>query len=413
VSDDDQVLAILPAFCRELRNRGGIRISTSQLIVFQSAVAVLPRLDLEDLYWCGRTTLGVEPNERALYDGVFAEFFVGASVPPPPPNSDTDDELSGHDGPASSEQSLARPAPVMGDTDRDDSPDDAELAGADASTVELLRITPFAACSADEQATLRSLIRRLRVRPPLRRVRRFEPSRHGMRLDLRRTARSTLRHQGDVFPLWRNHQVRPRRIVMLLDVSRSMAPYSRLLLHFAHAMSVSGLEVEVVCFGTRVTRVTRLIRKHKSAQALETAAEAVLDWDGGTRIGEAVREAQTIGTIRGALRDSVVLMLSDGLEQDDPAPLAFALARMRRTCHSLVWANPLAGDPNYQPLTAGMLAAMPYIDILCPGDTLDALERLVASLSELQMHERQPRRSIVRAGLAPADAPDAQRGHRR
>lgn len=412
MDDGAHVHAILPAFCRELRARAGIRVSTSQLITYQAAVSAIPHLDLEDLYWCGRTTIGVEPSDRPSYDRIFADFFIGSTPSPDGDEDNAEERLSGRDVDGSTEMSEASAAPMMGDTDRDEVDDDADPTGGEASAIEMLRITPFAACTPDEQAVLRALIRRLRVQPPLRHVRRFAASHHGVRLDLRRTARSSLRHQGDVFPHWRRRQTRPRRIVMLLDVSRSMAPYSRLLLHFAHAMSVSGLDVEVVCFGTRVTRVTRLIRKHKSARALEAAAEAVLDWDGGTRIGEAVREAQTIGTIRGALRDSVVLMLSDGLEQDDPAPLAAALARLRRTCHSLVWANPLAGDPNYEPLTAGMVASMPYIDILCPGDTLDALERLAASLSELHVRERRPRGSIIRSSPAPRDSstPDSTVG---
>jgi uncharacterized protein len=205
---------------------------------------------------------------------------------------------------------------------------------------------------------------------------------------MRRTFRSSLSTNGLILrPRWRQRRMHPRRIVMFLDVSRSMAPYSRLLFHFAHAVSVSGFRVELVVFGTRVTRVTRLIRRQRSARALETAAAAVVDWDGGTRIGEAIRVAQTIGTIKGALRGSVVLMMSDGLEQDDPQQLAVALRRLRATCHSLVWANPLAGDPDYRPLTAGMVAALPYIDALCAGDTLVALERVAATLGELESAE--------------------------
>jgi uncharacterized protein with von Willebrand factor type A (vWA) domain len=121
-----------------------------------------------------------------------------------------------------------------------------------------------------------------------------------------------------------------------------------------------------------------------------------VDWNGGTRIGEALRVAQTIGTVKGALRGSVVLMMSDGLEQDDPEQLVTALRRLRATCHSLVWANPLAGDPRYRPLTAGMVAALPYIDILCAGDTLAALERVAASLGELESPEIDRRAARVR-----------------
>lgn len=380
----------LAHFCRLLRDDGGISTSTAQLIAFQSALSLLDKPDLEDLYWVGTSCLGIRRHERPIYDRLFGDFWLGgaadahaeqlpAAEPP-------------QDGVAASGQEAAPGSmDATGHDDRDgDQPH--EPAGSEASATEVLRLTPFDACSEEEQALLRAMIRRLRIRPPRRMSRRWASTARRRQLDLRRTFRASLATHGALMePRWRYRRTQPRRIVMFLDVSRSMAAYSRLLLHFAHAIAVSGNDVEVICFGTRVTRVTRLIRRQRSSRALEAAAAAVLDWDGGTRIGEAIRIAQTMGTVKGALRGSVVLMMSDGLEQDDPKSLARTLRRLRRTCHSLVWANPLAGDPQYEPLTAGMLAALPYIDVLCPGDTLTALERIAETLGELEDVDRPHR----------------------
>jgi uncharacterized protein with von Willebrand factor type A (vWA) domain len=375
--------AIVSEFCRALRDRAGLPSSPSQVVVLQSALSALGRPDLEDLYWAGRTCLAVDSAQRPAYDEVFGDYFLGERAPPTEETQDQQVARVDDDSGGPPEQRLSLATTVTSALDGPEGSDDAEVRGSRASTIEVLSVTPFAACSEEEQALLRMLIRRLRVNPPTRRSRRMSPTRRPRHVDLRRTARRSMSGHGDFEPpQWRDRRQRPRRIVMFLDVSRSMAPYSRLLLHFAHAVSVSGFHTEVVCFGTRVTRVTRLIRKCRSARALEAAAASVLDWDGGTRIGESLHIAQTLGTIRGAMRDGVVLVLSDGLEQDSPERLAAALARMRRSCHSLIWANPLAGDPRYEPLTAGMVAALPYIDVLCAGDTLAALEQVAATLGE-------------------------------
>jgi uncharacterized protein with von Willebrand factor type A (vWA) domain len=395
LSDEAALPRALTEFCRLLRDVGGVRVASSQLIALQAAVAALGAPDLEDLYWAGRVCLAVRRHERDVYDRLFGDFWLGTAFTPlaEPRDEESgggDQQTPGLTGP----QREAAPTPVTGMDDRDGDPSDA--AGAEASSIESLSLTPFASCTEEEQAILRSLIRRLRIVPPQRMSRRRRPAPVGRQLDLRRTMRASLSTQGVLLtPRWKDRRPRPRRIVMFLDVSRSMAPYSRLLLHFAHAVSVSGFEVEVICFGTRVTRVTRLIRRQRSSRALEAAAASVVDWNGGTRIGEAIRVAQTIGTVKGALRGSVVLMMSDGLEQDDPEQLATALRRLRSTCHSLVWANPLAGDPRYQPLTAGMVAALPYIDVLCAGDTLAALERVAATLGELETPDIE-RRALTR-----------------
>jgi uncharacterized protein with von Willebrand factor type A (vWA) domain len=191
-----------------------------------------------------------------------------------------------------------------------------------------------------------------------------------------------MRTQADlILPAWRRRRRRPRRIVILLDVSRSMGVSSRLLLHFAYAVAAAGRSVEVVCFGTQLTRVTGLLRSRRSARALETAAMSVLDWHGGTRIADAVGGLRSMPTVRGRLRGALLVICSDGLEQGDPADLGHQMYLMRRTCHQIIWVNPLAGDERYQPISGGMQAALPFIDLLIAGDTLAALEDAACTLA--------------------------------
>jgi uncharacterized protein with von Willebrand factor type A (vWA) domain len=374
---------VFVAFARALRAHGGIRPSPAQVITYQTAVSRLGRPAVDELYWIGRACLGVAPAQRATYDRTFTEFFLGEdtgmelALPTEPTTADAGSS-AGSSGPA------APPTPVAGPGGGDGDEQEGTPVGAEASVMEVLNATPFAACTEEELAILRALVRRLRVMPPSVLSRRARPASRSGTIDLRRTVRRAMKTYGDPVDLaWRRRRTRPRRIVMLIDVSRSMGPYARQLLHFAYAVSASGLPVEVVCFGTRTTRVTRILRRHRSAAALERAAAAVLDWDGGTRIGESLRRAQSISTVRAALRGSVVVVFSDGLEQDDPELLRLSMARLHRTSHAVLWVNPLAGDPRYAPLTAGMVAAMPYVDQLLAGDTLEALTRVARALSAL------------------------------
>jgi len=390
--DTSDLLAVVPGFCAEFRRLSGRQASPAHAITFQRAIEAIPRLDLEDLYWAGQATIGVGPHERVAYDTAFASYFLGIEAPSAetgePEASPTEQGSTGDDA-----DPVQVPTPRSSDTEGSGE-EDAEDVGGEASTAETLRLTPFATCTEREQATIQAMVRRLAADPPRKLTRRTMPSptRGGSMLDLRRTVRRAFRYGGPIQARWRVQQRRPRRLVVLIDVSRSMGPYSRLFLHFAHALLGTNPRMEVVCFGTRVTRVTRLLRRHRSELGLERAAATVLDWDGGTRIGEAVRIVQSMGVVRGALRDSVVLIMSDGLEQDDPDTLGDVLQRLRRTCHSVVWANPLAGDPRYRPLTAGMIAALPSIDALVACDTVASLEAVLGTVSRFQASASNPGR---------------------
>jgi uncharacterized protein with von Willebrand factor type A (vWA) domain len=252
-----------------------------------------------------------------------------------------------------------------------------------ASPVETLRRKDFAACTPAELALLSRLMARLRLRPPERRTRRRAPARAGDP-DLRRTLRRSMRTGGE--PLdraWRRRRTRRRRLLLVLDVSGSMAAYSRALAMFAHAALRSGPEWEAFAFGTRLTRMTRALADADPDRAFAAVAAEVTDWDGGTRIGEALRALIDEHGRGGAVRGAVCVILSDGLDVGDPALLGAQMERLSRLAHRVVWLNPLKGGAGYEPLARGMAAALPHIDVFRPGHNLQSLEEMADVISRL------------------------------
>ena len=221
------------------------------------------------------------------------------------------------------------------------------------------------------------------MRGPWRESRRTRPTRkRGDIHDLRATVRASLRHGGELVERrYRAPRLRARRLVLVCDISGSMAPYARMLLQYLQACVAARRRVEAFAFGTRLTRVTRELAGRDPDRALARASEAVHDWSGGTRIGAAIGElnrehGRRIG--RGAL----VVVLSDGWDRGDPELLSAEMARLQRCSYRVVWLNPLAADPRYEPLTRGMRAAMPHVDNLLPGNSIASLEALAALLDD-------------------------------
>jgi uncharacterized protein with von Willebrand factor type A (vWA) domain len=248
---------------------------------------------------------------------------------------------------------------------------------------EVLRHKDFAAYTAGELAEARRLMADLRLHGALRRSRRRRPTRRrtgsATRPDLRRTVRHALRTGGE--PLrraWAAPSTRPRRIVLLCDVSGSMEPYARAFLRFVHAAVVGRSRVEAFALGTRLTRLTRELSSRDPDVALAQAADAVEDWSGGTRLGEGLRAFNDRWGVRGLARGATVVILSDGWDRGDPEVLATEMGRLRRVAHRLVWVNPLKASPGYAPLARGMAAALPYVDEFVEGHSLASLEELVA-----------------------------------
>lgn len=338
-------VAQLSHFGRALRDEG-LAVGTGRVLEFCRAAALLEPVGL---YWAGRATLVSRHEEIAAYDRVFDRFFRGQSDRRPP------------------ERPRVRVVTEQVDVGL-------------ASEVELLRTKSFSRCSPEELAQLAELMARVRIAVPTRRSRRRQPARAGAP-DLRRTLRRSFRTAGEpVDRLWRERRRRNRRLVLLLDVSGSMADYSRALVMFAHAALRTDRRWEAFCFGTRLTRVTRQLATGDPDDALRRAAAEVVDWEGGTRIGESLESFLDDYGHGGLARGAVVVLCSDGLEVGDPEHLRAQMARLSRLAHRIVWLNPLQESPEYEPLARGMAAALPYVDVFASGHNLASLEELGSQL---------------------------------
>ena len=256
------------------------------------------------------------------------------------------------------------------------------------SAQEVLRAKDFAEYSPSEIAQAKLLMEDLAWRPGWRRTRRFTPG-AGAGLDLRRSLRDSLKYGGELIDL--SHlqaKTKPRSLVLICDVSGSMERYTRMLLHFIHTVAGDVGQTEAFLFATRLTRITRHLRYRKADEAVTEVSRAVPDWSGGTRIGEALKTFNYAWARRVLRGGSVVLIVSDGWDRGEPGLLSKEMHRLQRSCHRLIWLNPLLGAANYEPLTRGIQAAMPYVDDFLPAHNLDSLEALAGCLSQLGPHRR-------------------------
>ena len=367
---------VLVGFAHELRS-AGITVGTGDVLTFCSAAATLEPADLLDVYWAGRATLVSRPDDIQGYDEVFRRYFLDQGVRAA--------GLLTLRATAATEAEAAAfvlPAPDAADADNEE---EQAVLGWMASDVDALKHRSFAVCTPAELAALRKIMARLRLTPPRRRTRRTRSAPAGRSPDLRKTIRDSMRMHGEPAQLFfRQRKTRLRPLILILDVSGSMADYSRHLLQFAHTARHAAAKVEVFCFGTRLTRITRTLGHRRPDRALEEAARAVVDWDGGTRIGQSldtfIRRFGRGGLCRGA----VIVICSDGLDRGDPEQLAAVMERLSRLCYRIVWLNPHKGDnPNFRPSTVGMMVAAPHIDLLLSGHDLASLEELAAMLPVL------------------------------
>ena len=289
---------MLVGFGRALRDEG-LAVGPGDVATYCAAAATLDPTDLTDLYWTGRTTLVSKRDDLAAYDEVFHRYFLGGKR-----LADEVLRLTAH---VSAEAESTLEVPLVDAAGADAEDDEQATMGFVASTVDVLRHRAFADCTPEELRAVRRIAARLRLDPPRRRTRRYRASARGRRPDLRRTVRDALRLHGEPVPLRKRvPRVRPRPLVLILDVSGSMADHSRALLQFAWSARRAVVKVEVFCFGTRLTRVTPALRRRSPDRALADAAELVLDWDGGTRIGASLdRFVRTAGR-RGVARGGVV-----------------------------------------------------------------------------------------------------------
>jgi len=370
----DGVVARLSELAGALRDRG-VRVGVGELVTAVSCVEAVDCDRRDDVRVALRTVLCSRHADLERFDAAFESVFGDGRLVPEPSNE-----------PLSALGSIQRVAPSAAVSDPNGARPPADVGPLPAawSDVELLRAKDFARYTPAEMALARELIARLARRHPTRISRRTRPSRRrGHAPDLRQTVRASLRTGGE--PLhrrWRAPSRRPRQLVLVCDVSGSMAPYARMLFQYLHACVAARRRVEAFAFGTRLTRITNELAGRDHDRALERAAAVVTDFSGGTRIGAAIAELnRTHGRRLG--RGSVVVVLSDGWDRGDPGQLEAEMARLHRAAYRLVWLNPLAAHPDYEPLARGMKAAVHHTDWLLAGNSLASLDHLAEMLEDL------------------------------
>ncbi len=363
-------VARLAALMRE----AGAHVGVGDLLAAHRALAAVDAARREEAFYALRAALCSSHADMA----VFAEAFAIAFATAEEERDDPLEQLGEIERAAMPRLGIPAEMPAPSEVDAGIAP-----APAAWSEEELLHERDFALYTDAERATARRLLARVARRSPRRISRRTVPTRRRREVhDLRATIRLSLRHGGEfVERRYRAPALRPRRLVLVCDVSGSMAPYARMLLMYMQASVAARARVEAFVFGTRLTRVTRELAGRDPDRALQRAAETVEDWSGGTRIGDAI---STLNREHGRRigRGSVVVILSDGWDRGDPEVLAEEMARLRRCAHRVVWLNPLAADPRYEPLTRGMQAALPHVDHLIPGNSLASLEALAELMEE-------------------------------
>jgi uncharacterized protein len=377
-------VARLVGFGRFLR-REGFPVGPGRVLTFVRAAGVLSPLGRQELYWAARASLISRSDLIDPFDRAFDAYF-GGEVPgerevllPDPdrtPRSPEEPDAAGFGEEAAVSASRWTPA------EEDEEAEERSAIRIVAADTETLRNRSFEELSEEERARTNALIRQIAVRAARRRTRRLRPAADGNRFDLRRTLRRSLRTEGEPFRrAWRGRRTRLRPLVLILDVSGSMGPFARALLQFAFAAMAAGGRVEVFCFGTQLTRVTRSLRTKDPDRALREVGRLVRDWEGGTRIGDSLKALLDGWSQRTALRGAVVVLCSDGLERGDPAVLRTQMGRLSRLAHRVVWVNPLKGSPRYEPLARGMAGALPFVDEFLPGHNLQSLEELARAVA--------------------------------
>lgn len=387
-----ELAAVAAAFGHRLHDNG-VPVTPQQSARFGSAVLLAQPKEIDELYWLGRVTLLTGHDQVGTYDRVFRHIFQGlidiaemggqqsvqstTSLQPPGDRRDDAPEntVESQAGPRGSS---ATPGEQSLGVDDDQAPPQMLAA---MSSDERLSNVDFSRCTPEELALIRRLVEQLPVVPPTRTARRTRRHNFGRRLDVRATLRRAHRTAGDPVELvMRTRTDQPRRVVLLADVSGSMEPYARVYLHLMKG-AVQALHAEAFVFATRLTRLTRTLSTQDPDAAYRKATQSAPDWSGGTRIGRTLMEFIDSYGRRGTARGAVVVIVSDGWETDDPAVLREAMARLSRLAHHVIWVNPRKAAEDYQPLVAGMQAALPYVDTFVSGHSVRALEEVMSAIS--------------------------------
>jgi hypothetical protein len=361
-------------FARVLRH-AGLEVEPGQTYTFLGALALLGFDRRGDVRAAGRAIFVRRREDGPIYDAAFDLFWrrrgsggdLGGRLP----------RITQRERSASGEM-----PPEAVDTPGDEKV--TTVRPGSASPREVLRTADFATLTPAECRDAQAMLEALRPRLPLRRSRRSRVGRGGHRPAARSMLRHALATGGEALRWrWLRRTTRPRPIVLVCDISGSMERYSRFMLRFAHALQRSGAPVEVFVFGTRLTRITRQLRVRSPDAALRRVADSVVDWSGGTRIGESLRQLNRRWVRRTVRSGAIVLLMSDGWERGDPAVLGREMATLRRSCHRLIWIDPLAAREGFEPATAGLQAALPHVDEFVAAASVASLTVLAERLGEL------------------------------
>ncbi|WP_104201007.1 VWA domain-containing protein [Cryobacterium sp. Y29] len=376
-------------------HRAGLPVSPDRAARLAEALRLVPPTDRAALYWACRIVFVSRHQHLARFDAVFSAVFDGRLDPaeargdpnaPPAIGSEMRTKAAPPTNrPVSAPQlqpEARPPAPLPGfdDSGDGDGPErDAILAMA--ANDEHLHEIAFADLDPEELARLRRLVARIVLSTPTRLSRRTHPSPHSRdRLDVARTVRAAQGTGGDPITLhYARRRPKPRRLVLLCDVSGSMEPYTRVFLSLLQG-AASGAQAEAFVFSTRLTRLTRQLAVRDPDQALAQASATVTDWAGGTRLAASIRRFIDDFGRRGLARGAVVVLFSDGWAQDDPADVDAQMARLRRLAHRIVWVNPRKAAADFRPLVGGMAAALPYCDAFVSGHNYAALVEVAAAI---------------------------------
>jgi uncharacterized protein len=378
---------------RALR-RAGVPVTPDRSVVAAGALATLSPQDRQGTYWATRLAFLASHQHVPMFNRVFAGLVDGLEDPaeargdpnaPPPVGAEAGERkpiesARQADLPGTSETSPWASPSADQEPDSQASPRETALAAA--SPDERLSQRSFDDLTPQELADVRHLMARLRLTPPLRRSRRARRSPHGRRLDVRATLRRSIR-AGD-YPTrlaWRKRRHQPRQLAVICDISGSMEPYARAYLQFLQS-AVGGGRAEAFVFATRLTRLTRVLRRAPAVVALQRAAEVAPDWSSGTRIAEALHAFNRGSGGRGLGRGAVVVILSDGWEVGDPEAVGREMAALKRLAYRVIWVNPHKASPRFEPLTGGMAAALPHCDAFVSGHTLAAMREVAVAIAD-------------------------------
>ena len=371
-------LATVAATFGDRLHSAGIPVTPERSGRFAAAIDLTAPATYDDIYWAARITLVSGHDQIERFDRVFGHIFGELADP-----ADTRGDPASLPATAKAQQRAAESSDSRSGTagagrsgeghDHGDDDVPGETLAMTASSEEHLHQADYAALTPNELMSLRTLMTQMRLAPPKRIRRRTRRSSRGRHLDMRATIRRSRRTGGDpVERIRRRETVRPRRLVMLADVSGSMEPYARAYLQLLHC-AAGGANAETFVFATRLTRLTRQLRIRNPNVALQRAAASAPDWAGGTRLGDALKAFNDGWGRRGVARGAVLLIVSDGWDTGDPAIVGQQMARLSLLAHRVVWVNPRKQSESYQPLVGAMAAALPYVDTFISGHSLDAM----------------------------------------